>query len=254
MFCDLKGKRVLVTGSSTGIGAAVAKGFAQAGARVVVHYHASEAEARAVVEEIGKAGGWAVALKGDLGGRSGAAELVKKSAARLGGLDVLVNNAGALLRRAKISEIDDSLFDRVLDLNVRSVVAAIQAALPHLKAAGGGSVINTSSVAARNGGGPGSALYGGAKAFVSNMTRNLARELAPDGIRVNAVAPGVIMTPFHERFSTPELLEHLRKGIPMGKFGAPEDCVGAFLFLASPGMSGYITGQTIEVNGGQLMP
>jgi 3-oxoacyl-[acyl-carrier protein] reductase len=254
MTQDLQGKRVLVTGSSTGIGAAVAKGFAKAGARVVVHYHASEAEAGEVVDEIGEAGGWAVALKGDLGGRSGAAELVKESAARLGGLDVLVNNAGALLRRAKIAEIDDSLLDRVLDLNVRSVVAAIQAAVPHLKAAGGGSVINTSSVAARNGGGPGSALYGGSKAFVSNMTRNLARELAADGIRVNAVAPGVIMTPFHERFSTPELLEQLRKGIPMGKLGAPEDCVGAFLFLASPGMSGYITGQTIEVNGGQLMP
>jgi len=254
MTQDLQGKRVLVTGASTGIGAAVAKGFAQAGARVVVHYHASEAEAGVVVEEIGKAGGWAVALKGDLGGRSGAAELVEESAARLGGLDVLVNNAGALLRRAKISEIDDSLFDRVLDLNVRSVVAAIQAAVPHLKTAGGGSIINTSSVAARNGGGPGSALYGGAKAFVSNMTRNLARELAPDGIRVNVVAPGVIMTPFHERFSTPELLEKLRKSIPMGKLGAPEDCVGAFLFLASPSMSGYITGQTIEVNGGQLMP
>jgi len=254
MTQDLQGKRVLVTGSSTGIGAAVAKGFAKAGARVVVHYHASEAEAGEVVDEIGEAGGWAVALKGDLGGRSGAAELVKESAARLGGLDVLVNNAGALLRRAKIAEIDDSLFDRVLDLNVRSVVAAIQAAVPHLKAAGGGSVINTSSVAARNGGGPGSALYGGSKAFVSNMTRNLARELAADGIRVNAVAPGVIITPFHERFSTPELLEQLRKGIPMGKLGAPEDCVGAFLFLASPGMSGYITGQTIEVNGGQLMP
>ena len=254
MTQDLQGKRVLVTGSSTGIGAAVAKGFAKGGARVVVHYHASEAEAGEVVEEIGKSGGWAVALKGDLGGRSGAAELVKESAARLGGLDVLVNNAGALLRRAKISEIDDSLFDRVLDLNVRSVVAATQAAVPHLKAAGGGSVINTSSVAARNGGGPGSALYGGAKAFISNMTRNLARELAPDGIRVNAVAPGVIMTPFHERFSTPELLEQLRKSIPMGKLGAPEDCVGAFLFLASPSMSGYITGQTIEVNGGQLMP
>jgi 3-oxoacyl-[acyl-carrier protein] reductase len=254
MTQDLQGKRVLVTGSSTGIGAAVAKGFAKAGARVVVHYHASEAEAGEVVDEIGEAGGWAVALKGDLGGRSGAAELVKESAARLGGLDVLVNNAGALLRRAKIAEIDDSLFDRVLDLNVRSVVAAIQAAVPHLKAAGGGSVINTSSVAARNGGGPGSALYGGSKAFVSNMTRNLARELAADGIRVNAVAPGVIITPFHERFSTPELLEQLRKGIPMGKLGAPEDCVGAFLFLASPGMSGYITGQTIEVNGGKLMP
>jgi 3-oxoacyl-[acyl-carrier protein] reductase len=251
---DLKDKRVLVTGSSTGIGAAVAKGFAAAGARVVVHYHASAAAAEKVVADILAAGGTALALPGDLGGRSGAAALVEQAAARLGGLDVLVNNAGALLRRAPIAEIDDQLFDGVVDLNVRSVVMACQAAVPHLKAAGGGSIITTTSVAARNGGGPGSAIYGGAKAFVSSMTRNLARELAPSGIRVNAVAPGVIMTPFHERFTTPELLEQLRKGIPMGRVGEPEECVGAYLFLASPAMSGYITGQTIEVNGGQLMP
>jgi len=134
------------------------------------------------------------------------------------------------------------------------VVMASQAAVPHLKKAGGGSIINTSSVAARNGGGPGSALYGGAKAFVSNVTRNMARELAPQGIRVNAVAPGVIMTPFHERYSSPELLEQMRRSIPMGRIGKAEDCVGAYLFLASPALSGYITGQTIEVNGGQIMP
>ncbi|HZT17953.1 MAG TPA: glucose 1-dehydrogenase [Dongiaceae bacterium] len=254
MLEDLKGKRVLVTGASTGIGAAVARGFAAAGARVAVHYHASASEAEAVVAEIGGAGGSALALEADLGGRSGAAELVEEAAARLGGLDVLVNNAGALLRRAPLGEIDDALFDRVLDLNVRSVVMASQAAVPHLKKAGGGSIINTSSVAARNGGGPGSALYGGAKAFVSNVTRNMARELAPQGIRVNAVAPGVIMTPFHERYSSPELLEQMRRSIPMGRIGKAEDCVGAYLFLASPALSGYITGQTIEVNGGQIMP
>ncbi len=254
MLEDLKGKRVLVTGASTGIGAAVARGFAAAGARVAVHYHASASEAEAVVAEIGGAGGSALALEADLGGRSGAAELVEEAAARLGGLDVLVNNAGALLRRAPLGEIDDALFDRVLDLNVRSVVMASQAAVPHLKKAGGGSIINTSSVAARNGGGPGSALYGGAKAFVSNVTRNMARELAPQGIRVNAVAPGVIMTPFHERYSSPELLEQMRRSIPMGRIGKAEDCVGAYLFLASPALSGYVTGQTIEVNGGQIMP
>ena len=254
MLQDLKDKRVLVTGASTGIGAAVAKGFAAAGARVAVHYNASEAEAKKVVGEIEAAGGKALAIKGDLGGRTGSAALVEEAARRLGGLDVLVNNAGALLRRAPLGQIDDELFDKVVDLNARSVVMASQAAVPHLKQAGHGSIINTSSVAARNGGGPGSAIYGGAKAFVSSITRNMARELAPQGVRVNAVAPGVIMTPFHERFTSPELLEQLRKGIPMGYVGAPEECVGAYLFLASHAMSGYITGQTIEVNGGQLMP
>jgi len=129
MPTDLKDKRVLITGSSTGIGAAVAKGFAAAGARVVVHYHASAEEA----------------------------------VRQLGGLDVLVNNAGALLRRAPLGEIDDALFEKVVDLNVRAVVMASQAAVPHLKQAGRGSIINTTSIAARNGGGPGSAIYGGSR-------------------------------------------------------------------------------------------
>jgi 3-oxoacyl-[acyl-carrier protein] reductase len=254
MPTDLKDKRILITGSSTGIGAAVAKGFAAAGARVVVHYHASAEEAERVVAEIGGAGGSALALAGDLGARGGAVALVEAATARLGGLDVLVNNAGALLRRAFIGDIDDALFDKVVDLNVRAVVMASQAAVPHLQKAGRGSIINTTSVAARNGGGPGSALYGGSKGFIANVTRNMARELAPQGIRVNAVAPGVILTPFHDRFTTPEQLEQFRRGVPMGYAGQPEDCVGAYLFLASPAMSGYITGQTIEVNGGQLMP
>src|SRR5262249_6538507 len=149
------------------------------------------AEAQKVVGEIEAAGGKVLALKGDLGGKTGAVALVEEAVRQLGGLDGLGNNAGALLRRAPLGEIDDGLFEKVVDLNVRAVVMASQAAVPHLKQAGRGSIVNTTSIAARNGGGPGSAIYGGAKAFVSSVTRNMARELAPQGVRVNAVAPGV---------------------------------------------------------------
>ncbi len=254
MIEDLKGKRILVTGSSTGIGAAVAKAYARHGARVAVHYNASAEQAQALVAGIEAEGGEAVLVAGDVSTSSGAKAVVDEAASALGGLDLLVNNAGALLKRQRLGEIDDESYDRILDLNVRSVVMASQAALPHLKAAGRGNIIHTTSVAARNGGGPGALLYASAKAFVSNAVRNMAKDLAGDNIRVNGVAPGVISTPFHERYSTPEMLETMRKTIPMGILGKPEDCVGAYLFLASDAMSGYVTGQIIEVNGGQLMP
>ena len=253
MLADLKGRRALVTGSSTGMGAAIAKAYAQHGVRVAVHYNASRAEADAVVAAIRESGGEAEALKADLGKSAAAKDLVEKAADRLGGLDILVNNAGALIKRTPIAEVDDELYDRVLDTNVRSVVMTTRYALPHLKASGAGCVINMSSIAARNGGGPGAALYAGSKAFVLNVTRSMAKEFAPFGIRVNGVSPGVIVTPFHERFSTPEWLEVQRKTIPMERLGTPEDSVGIFLFLASPAMSGYVTGRTIELNGGQYM-
>jgi len=254
MLDDLKGKRVLITGASTGIGAATAIEFGRLGSHVVVHYNSSEDDARAVVDTIRKAGGKAELLKGDVSVSAEAIRVVNEAAGILGGLDVLINNAGALVQRSPVTDITDELFDRVIDLNVRSVVMASKAAVPHLRKAGGGAIINTSSIAARNGGGPGAGLYASAKAFVSNLTRNMAKEYAADNIRVNAVAPGVIMTPFHQRFSTPEMLEAMRKTIVMGRSGEPQECVGAYVFLASPAMSGYITGQVIEVNGGQLMP
>lgn len=254
MLDDLKGLRALVTGSSTGIGAAVAKAYAANGMRVVVHYKSSEAEANAVAAEIRAAGGEAHVLQADVADSAQAVDLVNKAADKLGGLDVLVNNAGALVKRTPIAEIEDEFFDSVVDLNVRSVVMASKAALPYLKKSGGrASVINLSSIAARNGGGPGSSLYASSKAFVLNLTRGMAKEFVPFGIRVNGVSPGVIMTPFHERYSTAEQIEAMRKTVPMERVGTPQDNVGVFLFLASPAMSGYITGQTIEVNGGQYM-
>lgn len=253
MNIDLSDRRILVIGSSTGIGAAVARAYAQAGAAVTVHYHASREPAEALVDAIRAEGGRVHLVAGDVSRSAEAARVVDEAATAMGGLDGLVNNAGALLRRAPLDEIDDALYDRVLDLNVRSVVVASQAAVRYMKEAGRGSIINTSSVAARHGGGPGALLYAGAKAFVLNATRGLAKELAAANIRVNGVSPGVISTPFHERYSTPELLEGMRKTIPMARIGTPADCIGAYLFFASDALSGYITGQVLEVNGGQFM-
>ncbi|HYP84048.1 glucose 1-dehydrogenase [Variovorax sp.] len=252
---DLQGKTALVTGASTGIGAAVAAGFAAHGMRVAVHYNSSADAAHKVVADIAAAGGDAFALQGDVRDTAAIARVVQEAHSRLGSIDVLVNNAGGLVKRVPIGEMPDALFDEVLHLNARSVLAFCREAVPHMRSRGqGGSIINVSSVAARHGGGPGAYLYAGAKGFVSTATRGLAKELVGDRIRVNAVAPGVIQTPFHDQFSTPQMLESFRATIPMGRIGTPDECVGAFLFLASEALSGYVTGQILEVNGGQYMP
>ncbi|MDM0016245.1 SDR family NAD(P)-dependent oxidoreductase [Variovorax saccharolyticus] len=252
---DLKNRSALITGASTGIGAAVAIAYAARGMRVAVHYNSSTAAAEQVVATIQAAGGEAFALQGDVRDSAAIRRLVAQADERLGGIDVLVNNAGSLVKRVPIADFDDALFDEVLHINARSVLACCREVVPRMRAQGrGGSIINVSSIAARNGGGPGAYLYAGAKGFVSTATHGLAKELAPDGIRVNAVSPGVILTPFQDRFSTPQLLESFKAGIPMARLGEPDDCVGAFLYLASPQLSGYVTGQILEVNGGQYMP
>jgi 3-oxoacyl-[acyl-carrier protein] reductase len=251
---DLAGKRVLVTGASTGIGAAAAQAFAAAGCRVAVDYNASRDKAEAVRAAITGAGGEAHLVHGDVRSSATARAIVEDAAAKLGGLDVLVNNAGGLVRRVPVADIDDAVFDEIVNLNVRSMVAACSAAVPHLRRNKRGNIINVTSIAGRNGGGPGAALYASAKGFVSTFTHGLARELAGDNIRVNAVSPGVITTPFHERYSTPQILEAMRATIPMARLGTAEECAGTFLYLASDALSGYVTGQIVEVNGGQLMP
>ena len=249
---DLTGRVLLITGASTGIGAAVARGLAAEGAHIAAHYNRSEGEARAVADAIKAAGGAIHLVKGDLSDSGETRRVVEAGVEALGGIDILINNAGSLIQRTPFEELSDELIDKVLDLNVRSVIAASQAALPHLERRGGGSIINVGSIAGVGGGGPGASIYGAAKGFVHNLTRHLAGLLAAKKIRVNAVAPGVIATPFHAA-TPPERMEAMRQTIPMGRVGTADDVAGAFLYLASDRMSGYVTGQIIHVNGGQLM-
>jgi len=145
-------------------------------------------------------------------------------------------------------------YDAILDLNIRSAVTLTGALLPMLRAGTEPAIVNTTSISARSGGSAGSALYSGTKAFVSAWTKTLARELAPDGIRVNAVSPGTIMTDFHRRYSSEEKLAATARSLPMARLGTAEDCAALYVFLASARTAGYMTGQVVEVNGGQLMP
>ncbi len=251
---DLEGKAVLITGASTGIGAALALEFGAQGAWVGLHYNASDAAARALADQITAAGGRVALIRADMSTGAGARSAVDQAVAAFGRLDGLINNAGGMVRRVSYELVTEADYDEIMDLNARSVLVACSAAIPHLKAAGEGFIINTTSIAARNGASGGAGLYGSSKSFVSNVTRGMAKELIQFGIRVNAVAPGVIDTPFHERYSTPAQMSAAVATIPQGRAGVAEDCVGAYLFLASKALSGYIIGQVIEVNGGQLMP
>ena len=254
---DLAGKAVLITGASTGIGAELARAFAAQGALVGLHYNASFDSAKALADEITAAKGRVHLIHADMSTGAGSRSAVDQAVAAFGRLDGLINNAGGMVRRVTYENATEKDYDEIMDLNGRSVVVATAAAIPHLKAAAkddSGFIINTTSIAARNGASGGAGLYGSSKAFVHDMTRGLAKELIPFGIRVNAVAPGVITTPFHERYSTQAQLTAALATVPQGRLGVAQDCAGAYLFLASSALSAYIIGQVIEVNGGQLMP
>lgn len=254
MFDDLKDKVVLITGASTGIGAAAARAFAQCGSRLAIHYNESKAAAEDVARDVRAAGTEAILAAGDLTRMDAIDGIVAATMEAYGRIDVLVNNAGGMLGRVRIEDYTEEHIERVIALNVSQVALFMKAVVPIMRAQKSGNVINVTSIAARHGGGGGAVLYAGAKGFISTVTKGWAKELVSDGIRVNAISPGVIVTPFHERYSTAEQLAAMQASIPMNRLGTPAECAGTFLYLASDGASSYITGQIIEINGGQLMP
>lgn len=245
-------KIVWVTGSSTGIGRTAAIEFAKHGADVIVHGNSNLSKAEETAREIEKLGRKAVLVTGNVGIRADVEKMTAEIKRQFDRIDILVNNAGALIKRARLTELDEDLWDEVMNVNLKSVYLVTKAALPLLIASGNGRVINLSSIAAHNGGGWGSIAYAAAKGGVNTLTRGLAKDLVEHGITVNAVSPGIIATPFHEQFTPPDMMKKFVATIPMGRSGTPEEAVGAILFLASA-YADYITGEIIEVNGGQLM-
>jgi 3-oxoacyl-[acyl-carrier protein] reductase len=244
---DLSGRIALITGASSGIGAATAELFAELGAKVAVGYLHNEKGAASVAAKTG-----ALAIQADVGDESALRNMVLRAAAELGPIDILVNNAGSLIERMKLAEITAERWNKVFSVNLTSAMLCSQAVVPSMIERKRGAIVNIVSIAGRNGGGPGAGAYAAAKAALISFTKSMAKELAPQGIRVNGVSPGVIDTPFHEVFSTPEMIRGFVAQIPLGRTGTSAECASAIAFLGSDAAS-YITGETLEVNGGQLM-
>jgi 3-oxoacyl-[acyl-carrier protein] reductase len=245
-----QGRTALVTGASSGIGLATATAFGSQGAHVLVHYNHRLAEAQAVVDRLHEAGGSGELLQGDLSSMAGVRAMAKAVAGRP--IDILVNNAGSLVRRTRVLEFTEELWDQVMTLNLTSAFFLAQALLPGMVERKSGVIVNISSVAARTGGGLGALAYSAAKAALSTATKGLAKEFAPQGIRVNAVSPGTVDTDYHATFSTAAMLDGIRAATPMGRLGTAEEIADVIVFLASDAAR-FIQGQVIEVNGGFLM-
>jgi 3-oxoacyl-[acyl-carrier protein] reductase len=244
------GEVAWITGSSTGIGRAIAFKLADRGCDVTVHYNRSEEEAREVAKRIRASGRDALLVRGDVADAKDVARMVREIEDRYGRLDILVNNAGSIVERATLEGTTEDLWDRTVGVNLKSVYLCSRAVQHLMKRQGKGRIINTSSIAARDGGG--SVAYAAAKGGVDALTRAMAKELAPEGILINAVSPGRIDTPFHDRFSSPESRKEKEQAIPLGREGTPEEVAGVVAFLASP-EADYVVGEIIEVNGGLLM-
>ena len=250
MSFDLTGRRALVTGAGHGIGAGIAEALAAAGADVVVHYGRSAGPAAEVVERIGALGRKATAIGADVTVTAEVDRLVDEAVGFLGGLEILVTNAGHLIGRSPVVDMSDEHFSKVVEVNLGSTFRTVRAAIPHLRAAGGGRVVTMASLAAHNGGGTGAAVYAASKAGVVGLTKGLAKELGPAGITVNALAPGFIGgTAFHDTFTPPEAQQAMVGGIGVGRGGTVEDVAGAVVWLCSD-EAAFVNGTTVDIDGG----
>lgn len=244
----LYNKVAIVTGGSRDIGRAVSVKLAIEGAKVVVNYFHNKAEAEETLRLINQAGGTAIAVQGDMTKAEDVARLINSAIEAYGpDIDVLVNVAGGIIGRKKITEQDEEWYDTLMNVNFKSTWLCTREVVPHMRA--GSSIVNFSSLAARDGGGAGASLYGASKAAVTTFTRAMAKELGPDGIRVNAICPGTIATSFHDRFNTPENRERAKATYPLRREGTAEECADLVVYLASD-ESSYITGTNIDINGG----
>jgi 3-oxoacyl-[acyl-carrier protein] reductase len=247
---SLQGKRALVTGGGQGIGYAISKHLLQAGCNVAVHYHTSAGGAQELVEFATSRGQKAVHLQADLTNEAEGVACVKQAVACLGGLDVLVNNTGDLVARIALEKLDLDIWQKSIDINLTSMMVVTREAVPHLAQAGGASIVNLSSLAGRHKGGPGSLAYAMTKGAILSWTRTLSSELGSRGIRVNAVAPGLMLgSRFHATHTSQETIENAIGNIPIGRAGTMDDVARPVVFLASE-YDGFITGATLDINGG----
>lgn len=251
-YFDLSNKVALVTGAGSGIGKATAIALAEAGAAVAINWRRNEAGATDAKQTITDAGGRAIAIQADVTKTADVRRMIAETVAAFGPVDILVNNAGSLVERLRLLELTEERWDEVINLNLKSAFFCAQAVAASMIERKSGVIINVASIAGRNGGALGSIHYSTAKGGMITMTKGLAKELAPSGVRVNAVSPGVIDTPFHEQFSTPEAMKNFTNIIPLGRVGRSEEVARTILFLASEASS-YLIGETIEINGGMLM-
>ena len=240
-------KTILITGASTGIGAATALELA-AGNELFLHYHRSQAETEAVAQTVAGRGGTAQLIQADLMTEAGCRHVAEAVTSQTNTLDVLVNNAGSLIQRHQIESLEWDLIAQIFSLNTFSAMLMTRLCLPLLKKGTAPCIINITSIAARSGA-PTATVYGAAKGALDSFTRGAARELAPH-IRVNAVAPGVILTPFHDRFSTQEFLDRIEGNTPVGRHGASEEIAKGIVFLIE---NEFTTGETLDINGGLFM-
>lgn len=243
-----KGKVAVVTGGARDIGRAISVQLAKEGAKVVVNYYNSEAGAKETVEEIKSLGGEAIAVKADVSNLDDIKNLKAKTVEAFGDkVHILVNNAGGLFARKKLQELDESFYDLVMNVNFKSTVFVMQAFETLMGK--GGSIINLSSLAARDGGGGGSSLYASSKGATTTFTRAMAKELGPKGIRVNAICPGLIGTKFHDDFTTNEVRTMVAGKTPIRREGRADEVADLVVYLASANSS-FVTGVNFDINGG----